>query len=218
MPIRVILADDSKLIRELLINHLAGSDDIIVVGQAENGQDVIRMAAELDPEVILMDIDMPVLDGVQATSKLSESSPEIKIIALTMHSKENIIKKMLEAGATGYLSKNCDSDELLRAIRTVRSGSRYLSDEITDIVIKDYLGKTEASVSNTIELSDRELEIMKLIVDGIPVSSIAERLFVSVKTVNTHRQNILEKLNLKSTADLVKYAIKKGIISLDHPS
>jgi DNA-binding NarL/FixJ family response regulator len=152
---------------------------------------------------------------VEATIQLHNELPDIRIIALTWHSKKEYIKKMLEAGASGYLNKNCEYDELIKAIHAVYSGNKYLSDEITDIVIKDYLDKEVVPESDS-ELTDREIEILRLIVDGVPVSAIADRLFVSVKTVNTHRQNILEKLSLKSTPDLVKYALRKGIISLDH--
>jgi two-component system, NarL family, response regulator NreC len=215
MPIKIIFADDNKLIRELLANYVVDMKDIQVLAQAENGKEAIDLAYNLHPDVVVMDIDMPVMDGVQATSRLRDELPEVKVIALTMHSKTQVIRKMLEAGAMGYLSKNCTSDELVKAINIVNSGGKYLSEEITDIVIKDYLSKDEETPSKSEDLSEREVEILKLIVDGVPVSSIADKLFVSVKTVNTHRQNILEKLELKSTADLVKYALKKGIINLD---
>ncbi len=215
MPIKIIFADDNKLIRELLANYVVDMKDIQVLAQAENGKEAIDLAYNLHPDVVVMDIDMPVMDGVQATSRLRDELPEVKVIALTMHSKTQVIRKMLEAGAMGYLSKNCTSDELVKAINIVNSGGKYLSEEITDIVIKDYLSKDEETSSKSEDLSEREVEILKLIVDGMPVSTIADKLFVSVKTVNTHRQNILEKLDLKSTADLVKYALKKGIINLD---
>jgi two-component system, NarL family, response regulator NreC len=215
MSIKVLFADDNKLIRELLINYLVDVKEIEVVAQAENGKEAFELASKLLPDIIVMDIDMPVLDGVKATEKIKKDNPEVGIIALTMHSKAAMVKRMLEAGALGYLSKNCNSKELVQAIKTVHSGKKFLSEEITDVVIRDYLGNEEVEGSPEGELSDRELEILKLIVDGIPVSSIADKLFVSVKTINTHRQNILEKLGLKSTADLVKYAIRKGIVSLD---
>ena len=215
MPIRVIIADDNRLLRELLAGQLVGASNIEVVALAENGKDAVDKAFELIPDIIIMDIDMPVLNGMEATLQLHNELPGVRIIALTGHSKSQYIKKMLEAGALGYLNKNCEYDELIKAINSVYSGNKYLSEEITDIVIKDYLVKDAVVPESDSELTDREIEILRLIVDGVPVSAIADRLFVSVKTVNTHRQNILEKLNLKSTADLVKYALKKGIISLD---
>jgi two-component system response regulator NreC len=215
MAVRIIIADDNRLIRELLAGQLVDALNIEVVALAENGKEAVDKAFELIPDIILMDIDMPVLNGVEATIQLHNELPDIRIIALTGHSKKEYIKKMLEAGASGYLNKNCEYDELIKAIHAVYSGNKYLSDEITDIVIKDYLDKEVVPESDS-ELTDREIEILRLIVDGVPVSAIADRLFVSVKTVNTHRQNILEKLSLKSTPDLVKYALRKGIISLDH--
>jgi two-component system, NarL family, response regulator NreC len=215
MSIKVIFADDNKLIRELLANQLIDVKDIEVVAQVENGREAHLRARELCPDVIVMDIDMPVMDGLEATEKILKEFPDIKIIALSMHSKKQYIKKMLEAGAVGYLNKNCDYEELVKAIYSVHSGNKYLSEEITHIVIQDYLGKEKDTPEFITELTERELEILKLIVDGVPASEMADRLFLSVKTINTHRQNILEKLDLKSTADLVKYALKKGIITLD---
>lgn len=217
MAVRIIIADDNRLLRELLAGQLLDAPNIEVVALAENGKEAVDKAFVLIPDIILMDIDMPVLNGVEATIQLHNELPDIRIIALTGHSKKEYIKKMLEAGASGYLNKNCEYDELIKAIHAVYSGNKYLSDEITDIVIKDYLVKDVVVPESDSELTDREIEILRLIVDGVPVSAIADRLFVSVKTVNTHRQNILEKLGLKSTPDLVKYALKKGIISLDHP-
>jgi DNA-binding NarL/FixJ family response regulator len=215
MPIRIIVADDNRLLRELLVNNLVDSKDIEVVAEVNDGKEAVARSKDLRPDIVIMDIDMPVLDGVEATVKILKDFPEIRVIALSGHSNKSYVKKMLEAGAAGYLNKNCEYEELIKAIHIVHSGNKYLSEEITDIVIKDYLGKEEPGAEIETELTEREIEILKLIVDGVPVSSIAERLFVSVKTINTHRQNILEKLNLKSTADLVKYAIRRGIISLD---
>jgi two-component system, NarL family, response regulator NreC len=215
MPIRIIVADDNRLLRELLVNSLVDSRDIEVVAEVNDGKEAVARSKALQPDIVLMDIDMPVLDGVEATVKILRDLPEVRVIALSGHSNKKYIKKMLEAGAAGYLNKNCEYDELVKAIYAVHAGNKYLSEEITGIVIKDYLGGEEGPSEAESELSERELEILKLIVDGVPVSSIAEKLFVSVKTINTHRQNILEKLNLKSTADLVKYALRRGIISLD---
>ena len=215
MPIKVIFADDNRLIRELLAHHLDGLDDIKVVAQAENGREAIELAGKFNPDIVIMDIDMPVMDGVKATAVLHSDFPDTRVIALTMHTKARVVKRMLEAGASGYLSKNCDSADLIKGIRTVASGGKFLSEEITHIVIKDYLSKDEDDPKDSVELSEREIEILKYIVNGVPVSTIADKIFLSVKTVNTHRQNILEKLDLRSTADLVKNAIRKGIIDLE---
>ena len=215
MPIKIIIADDHRLFREGLVNLLSDAKDIEILAQAENGMDVIAKAKELNPDVIIMDIGMPVLNGVEATGKLLKELPGIKVIALSMHSDKQYIKGMLEAGASGYLFKNCAYDELIEAIHTVNAGKKYLSDRITEIMIQDYLGKEESMPETDSELTERESEILKLIAEGVSTSEISELLFVSVKTIGTHKQHILEKLNLKTSTDLVKYAIKKGIISLD---
>jgi len=215
MPIKIIIADDHRLFREGLVNLLSDSKDIEILAQAENGMDVIAKSKELNPDVIIMDIGMPVLNGVEATGRLLKELPGIKVIALSMHSDKQYIKGMLEAGASGYLFKNCAYDELIEAIHTVFAGKKYLSDKITEIMIQDYLGKEERMPESDSELTERESEILKLIAEGASTSEISELLFVSVKTIGTHKQHLLEKLNLKTSTDLVKYAIKKGIISLD---
>ena len=215
MPVRIIIADDHRLFREGLVNLLSDSKDIEIIAEAEDGNDAIIKARELNPDVIVMDIGMPVLNGVDATSRLLKELPSIKVIALSMHSEKQFIKGMLEAGASGYLFKNCAYDELIEAIHTVNAGKKYLSDKITEIMIQDYLGKEESIPVSDSELTERVSEILKLIAEGASISEISELLFVSVKTIGTHKQHLLEKLNLKTSTDLVKYAIKKGIISLD---
>jgi DNA-binding NarL/FixJ family response regulator len=215
MPIKLILADDHQLFREGLANLLSESTEVEVIAQAVNGKDAIEKAKKLRPDILIMDINMPEMDGVEATSQLLKEVSEIKIIGLSIHANKQYIKGMLEAGSSGYLFKNCSYDELIKAIQTVHSGKKYLSEKITEILIKEYLNKEEIGPSTTSELTDRESEILKLIAEGISVSDISNRLFVSIKTINTHKQHILEKLNLKTTTDIIKYALKKGIISLD---
>ncbi|PIY32198.1 MAG: DNA-binding response regulator, partial [Bacteroidetes bacterium CG_4_10_14_3_um_filter_42_6] len=153
-------------------------------------------------------------NGIEATGILQTEAPKTKVIALTMHSEKHFIKGMLEAGACGYLFKNCAYDELIDAINTVYAGKKYLSDDITEFIIHDYIGKPKNKQEDDPQLSAREMEILKLIADGKTSREISELLFVSIKTIGTHKQNILNKLNMNSTADLVKYAIKKGLISL----
>lgn len=215
MPIKIILADDHQLFREGLANLLADFPEIEVIAQAVNGKDAIDKARQLNPDVVIMDINMPDLDGVGATAQLLKEEPDIKVIGLSMHIDKQYIKGMLEAGASGYLFKNCSYDELIKAIQTVHRGKKYLSEKITEILIQEYLTKEEIGPSTSSELTDRESEILKLIAEGISVSDISNQLFVSIKTINTHKQHILEKLNLKTTTDIIKYALKKGIISLD---
>lgn len=215
MSIKVILADDHQLFREGLANLLADSTEIEVIALAVNGKDAVDKAKQLHPDVLLMDINMPEMDGVEATSQLLKEMPGIKIIGLSIHANKQYIKGMLEVGSSGYLFKNCSFDELIKAIQTVHQGKKYLSEKITEIIIQEYLNNEEIVSTASSNLTLRESEILKLIAEGVPVSDISNRLFVSIKTINTHKQHILEKLNLKTTTDIIKYALKKGIISLD---
>ena len=207
-------SDDHQLFREGIANLLSSSPQIEIVGQAENGQQAIEKARNLKPDIVIMDLSLPIINGVDATRILQNELPGTKVLVLSMHDDKNYIKEALEAGAFGYLFKDCTYDQLIEAIHTVNQGKKYLSDKITEVLIKDYLNKDEEIQDKSPELSERESEILKLIAEGKSTREIADLLFVSVKTVGTHKQHILEKLKLKSTADLIKYAIKKGIVRL----
>lgn len=215
MSIKILIADDHQLFREGLINLLSDTTEIEVVAHAENGKIAVEKAIIYKPDIVIMDIGMPVLGGIDATALLKSKMPDIKIIALSMHSDKHFIKGMLEAGATGYLFKNCTHPQLIEAIETVYAGKKYLSDKITEVLIDDYLDKGDDTDNNIEKLSEREFEVLKLFAEGKSTRDISEQLFVSVKTVGTHKQHILKKLNLNSTVDIIKYALKKGIISLD---
>lgn len=214
MAIKVLIVDDHQLFREGLTNLIGGSDEIDIIAQAENARQAIEMTSKLNPEVIIMDIGLPEINGIEATKILIKKHPDIKIIALSMHSDKHYIKGMLEAGASGYLLKNSTHTQVMDAVKSVYNGKKYLSSAITEVLIDNYLGKDEPSSEESI-LTQRESEILKMIAEGISTRDIAKKLFVSVKTIGTHKQNILEKLNLKSTTDLVKFAIKHEIIRLD---
>lgn len=213
MTIQILITDDHQLFREGIANLLSASPHIDIVGWAENGQQAIEKARKLMPDIVIMDLSLPVINGVDATRILTKELPATKILVLSMHAEKNYIKEALEAGAFGYLFKNCTYDQLIEAINTVHQGKKYLSDKITEVLIEDYLNKEAVSESGP-ELSEREAEILKLIAEGKTTREIADLLFISIKTVGTHKQHILENLKLKSTADLIKYAIKKGIVSL----
>ncbi len=215
MSIKILIADDHQLFREGLINLLSDTPEIEVVAHAENGKIAVEKAIIYKPDIVIMDIGMPVLGGIDATELLKSKMPDIKIIALSMHSDKHFIKGMLEAGATGYLFKNCTHPQLIEAIETVYAGNKYLSDKITEVLIDDYLDKGDNTNNTAEDLSEREFEVLKLLAEGKSTREISEQLFVSVKTVGTHKQNILKKLDLNSTVDIIKYALKKGIISLD---
>ncbi len=215
MTIKILIADDHQLFREGLINLLSDAPEIEIVAHAEDGKDAVEKAIIYNPDIVIMDIGMPVLTGIEATALLKSKRPEIKVIALSMHSDKHYIKGMLEAGATGYLFKNCTYPQLIEAIETVYAGKKYLSEKITEVLIDDYLDKDDSIDNTTEELTEREMDVLKLFADGKTTREISEQLFVSVKTVGTHKQHILKKLNLKTNVDIIKYALKNGIISLD---
>lgn len=217
MKIKLLIADDHQLFREGLVNLLADTPDIEIVGQASNGQEALVMAAKLMPDIVIMDIGMPILNGIEATGQLRKSHPKIRVIALSMHSEKSYVKEMLEAGASGYLFKNCTYHQLIEGIEAVYAGKKYLSDTITEVLIHDYLDKSEDNRPTETEslLTGRETEVLKLFAMGKSTKEIADQLFVSIKTVGTHRQHIMDKLEFKSTTDLVKYAIKNKLIDFE---
>ncbi len=215
MKIKVLVVDDHQLFREGLVNLLFSAPDIEVIAQAENGEDAIQKARHFTPEVILIDIAMPKMNGIEATRELKKEMPEIKIIAVSMHSDKQYVKGILEAGADGYLLKNCTYRQLTDAIKTVYSGKKFLSEDITELVINGYLDPSKSELDSYSQLSEREKEIFMLFAEGKSTREIGEKLFISVKTVGTHKQHILEKLKLKTNADIVKFALKKGLIQLD---
>ncbi len=216
MKIKLLIADDHQLFREGLVNLLAEADNISIVGQAGNGMEALELTEKLSPDIVIMDIGMPILNGIEATSRILKALPGTKVIALSMHSEKHYIKEMLEAGASGYLFKNCTYQQLIDGIQAVYFGKKYLSDTITEILIHDYLGKENLEVPHKepSPLSAREMEILKLFAQGFSTREIAEKLFVSVKTVGTHKQHILDKLEMKSTTDMVKYALKNHLVEL----
>lgn len=215
MKIKVLVVDDHQLFREGIVTLLFSADNIEVVAQAEDGLDAIEKAKHYKPDVVLLDITMPRMNGIEATKKLKALMPGIKIVSLSMHSEKQYVKGVLEAGADGYLLKNCTYRQLTDAIQSVCDGKKYLSEDITGMVISGYLEPSSSEASEYERLSIREKEIFHLFAEGKSTREISELLFISVKTVNTHKQNILEKLELKSNTDLVKYALKNGLINLE---
>jgi DNA-binding NarL/FixJ family response regulator len=215
MAIKVLIADDHQLFREGLVNLLTSAPEIEVIAQAKDGREATEKAIELKPDVVLIDINMPHMNGIDATRELKKKLPDLKIIAVSMHSDRQYVKGILEAGADGYLLKNCTYRQLTDAVKSVYSGKKILSDDITDLVIKGYLEPTETELDGFEDLSEREVEILQLFAEGKSTREISEKLFISVKTVGTHKQHILEKLDLKTNADIIKYALKKGMIQLD---
>jgi DNA-binding NarL/FixJ family response regulator len=215
MSVRIILAEDHRITREGLVNLLQERPDMEVVGEAENGREAVRLARELSPDLVIMDVTMPDLNGIDATRIITSGSNNTKVIALSMYSDKQFVQGMMQAGASGYLLKDCAFEELVSAIQAVIQGDTYLSPGIAGIVVQDYLNKltTDRSSADTV-LTNREREVLQLIAEGNSTKEIAARLTVSVKTVETHRRQIMEKLGIFSIAELTKYAIREGLTSL----
>ncbi len=214
MPIKIILADDHKIVRQGLRTLLEKESDMQVVAEADDGRMAVRLARELSPQVVIMDVGMPDLNGIEATRQVLAESPGVKVIALSMHSDRRFVMNMLKAGASGYLLKDSAFEELASAIRMVLNNKIYLSTEIANIVIKDYLqGGGDESVFAV--LTPREREVLQLMAEGKSSRQIADRLNISIKTVETHRMQIMHKLEIYSVAELTKYAIREGLASLE---
>jgi two-component system response regulator NreC len=212
MTIKVLIADDHKIVREGLRTMLEKEPDIKVVGEAADGRMTERLARELAPEVIIMDVAMPNLNGIEATRQILAELPGIKIIALSMHDDRRFVLNMFKAGAVGYMLKDCAFNDLVKAIRVVMSNKTYMSNEIAEIVLKNYLASGSTVESTAFQrLTSRECEVLQLIAEGKTSAKIAESLHLSVKTVETHRKQIMEKLNIKTVAELTKYAIREGL-------
>ncbi len=216
MSIKIILADDHKIVREGLRTLLEKQPEMEVVGEAENGRKTVQLVQELLPNVVIMDIAMPDLNGIEATRQIIANTPGVKVIALSMHSDRRFIVGMLNIGASGYLLKDCAFEELINAIQAVVANRIFLSPKIVETVIKDFRNlfqKLEISVFSV--LTSREREVLQLLSEGRTTKEIAIHLSVSVKTVETHRQQIMEKLDIHSIAELTKYAIREGLTSLE---
>jgi len=216
MSITILLADDHKITREGLRSLLDKQDDMEVVAEAEDGRTTVSLVRELLPDVVIMDVSMPDLNGMEATRQITGELPNVKIIALSMHSDELFVTEMLKSGASGYLLKDCAFEELERAIRVVVVGQRYLSPCISGVVVNGYLHRlSEADFSSSEVLTDREREVLQLMAEGKSTKQIALKLHISIKTVETHRRQIMDKLDIHSVAELTKYAIRKGLTSLE---
>ena len=217
MPIKVLLADDHTIVRKGLRSLLEAERDIEVVGEAENGREAMEKAEALQPNLIVMDHTMPVLNGLEATLQIRQRNPEIQILILTMHTNQEYVFQFLQAGAAGYLVKESAPDELVAAIHAIRRGESFLSPAISKTVIDEYVRsvKDVAPSDSYAQLTPRERETLQLIAEGYSNREISEQLVISAKTAAVHRTNIMQKLDLHNMADLTKYAIRKGIISLE---
>lgn len=214
MTIRLLLVDDHAVVRSGLRMLLASESDVEIVGEAGSGSEAVTAAASARPDVILMDIGLPDMTGIEATRVVKSQFPEIAIVALTIHEDEEYFFRMLDAGASGYVPKRAAPEELLTAIRAAASGEVYLYPSLAKLLVKDYLSQErETANRSTLDgLTEREQEVLSLLAEGQNNAEIASALVISPKTVERHRENIMRKLNLHSRAELVRYAIRKGII------
>ncbi len=220
MPkIKVLIADDHAIVREGIRMILSLHDDIEVVGEAANGQEAIAGVIKLTPDVVLMDMAMPGLGGLEATLEIAKAKPQSKVLVLTQYDDNEYIYRFLKAGAAGYVLKKMAGSELVSAIRDVYLGKSFIDPSIADKVIKGFLERPTGAVPTAEtqyeQLSDREKQVLKLIAEGCTTREIAETLGLSVKTIMTHRTNLMGKLDLHNRADLIKYAIRKGLVRTD---
>lgn len=215
MPVRILLVDDHHMIREGLRSLLESDTGFEIVGEADNGRRAVELAAEVKPDVVIMDVAMPTLNGVEATQRILQNAPGTKVVALSMHTDRQYVGRMLEAGACGYVLKDSAFEELAVAIETVLSGRTYLCPRVASVVVDSYVRKPAEGKDTVARLTPREREVLQLTAEGHSTKEIAFSLHVSVKTIETHRRNIMEKLDIHSVAELTKYAVRLGLTSLE---
>jgi DNA-binding NarL/FixJ family response regulator len=216
MTVRILLADDHKIVRDGLRALLENQPGVAVVAEADNGRATVSLTRDLLPDLVIMDIGMPDLNGIDATRQIVSEFPGVRVIALSMHSDRRFVVQMFRAGASGYLLKDCAFEELARAVRAVLKNQIYLSPAVAGPVMEDYIQHLASAVKGeSCALSPREREVLQLLAEGKSTREMASLLCVSVKTVETHRQQIMGKLNIHNVAELIKYAIREGLTSLE---
>jgi DNA-binding NarL/FixJ family response regulator len=214
MSIRVLIADDHAIVRHGLSRSIEQEKDMEVVAHATQGHQAVELARELTPNVVLMDISMPDLNGIEATRQIGRESPETKVIGLSMHSAQRYVKEMFKAGARGYLLKECEFDELAEAIRSVAGGQVYITPAVSQAVLTSCIQEPQQSQKGAFSvLTPREREVLQLMAEGHSTKQIARRLHISPKTVEAHRLKVMNKLDIDNVAQLTKYAIQEGLTS-----
>ena len=211
--IKILVVDDHQIVLDGICAILSNLQNTSVVATANNGQKAVDYVSNSEVDVVIMDIDMPVMNGLEATEILKNKKPHVKILTLSMHDERSIIQKAIDAGADGYILKNSSQQELQKGIETVMNGSKYFSSDVTMSLINqsEYLKSTSAS-SELKELTEREIEVLGLIAEGLSNKEVAEKLFISHRTVDTHRTNLMKKLEVHNVAGLIKIAIKNGLV------
>ncbi len=215
MSLKILLVDDHKIVREGLRTLLEKQPGWRVIAEAADGITAVRLVQQLSPDLVIMDITLPDLNGIEATRRMMTKKPGLKVIALSMHSDRRFVVEMLKSGASGYLLKDSAFDELISAIHSVIGQRTYLSSQITDLMVRDYVqhhNQRERSAFSV--LTSREREVLQLLAEGKATKEIASQMNVSVKTIETHRKQIMDKLNVRSIAELTKYAIREGLTAL----
>lgn len=220
--IRILIADDHSVVRSGIRMVLQSSPEFIVVAEAEDGEEAVELAVKHKPEIVVMDISMPQLNGIEATAKMKQNDPNIKVIILTVHADEEYVFQILRAGASGYVLKSAGKKEIFAAIRSAVSGERFFSPGISNLIIDSFINRAKepppqpvlSGGSGKQQLTKRETEVLEYIAQGYTNRKIADTLFLSVRTVNTHRTNLMQKLDIHDTARLVRYAIETGLVKL----
>ncbi|MCA6078806.1 response regulator [Fulvivirga sedimenti] len=206
---RIIIADDHQVVIDGLKSIFHNEDDIEVIDECHNGKELLAKLEEMEPDMVLLDINMPEMNGIEASRAIRQKFPAVKILILSMYDTPEFIRNVINAGASGYVLKNADKKTLLGAIRTVASGEEFFSSEVVHNVMHSFKGQVS---HQAVEITEREKDVLRLIAEGLTTNEIAEKLFISVHTVNTHRKNLLSKLDIKNTASLVRYALDQGIV------
>ncbi|RLC28104.1 MAG: DNA-binding response regulator [Deltaproteobacteria bacterium] len=216
-PVTILLADDHTIVRQGLAKLLEGERGFRVVGEAENGREAVRKAAELEPSVVIMDISMPMLNGIEATRQIKKTCPRTKVIILSMHCHDRYIRELLGLGASGYLLKDATGGDIIKAIQAAVNGDTYLSPSVSRLVVQDYVSTKRKSLREELygTLSNREREVFQMIAEGRSTREISDILCISPSTVKTHRTKIMEKLKIENISQLIQLAIRIGIVDIE---
>lgn len=215
---RIIITDDHQLILDGLRSIIAGESDLQLLAEANNGQQALFLCESLQPDLVLMDIDMPVMNGLEATTQIKKKFPSVRVMVLTMHDEAALVKRIMEIGADGYMLKNADQEELLSAIRKVAGGEKHYSEKVLNALKEGKTDSSQFSLRPTdavllSTLTEREVEILRLLAEGLSNKEIGDKIFISHRTVDTHRTNLMKKLDVHNVAGLIRFAIRNGLIS-----